>query len=184
MTATATSRHADRLAASLRKRHGREIDQLRERAWSRPWDGRGFPPAGRLILCVQDRDKPISVLFTYDVGAHNCGWWRNSQYDRCWHLSMVVLKRAARLVDLAFETPTDLEVRAIARAFFGEDVRRAWVEPPASAFDAYRTAPQSRHTYHVRVFTDRAGNAITPEGEVYTLKPWDDGTSPAKVFRS
>jgi len=84
----------------------------------------------------------------------------------------------------ASSTFLPLEVRAIARAFFGEDVRRAWVEPPASAFDAYRTAPRVVHTWALNKIRDRAGNAITPEGEVYTLKPGDDGTSPAKVFRS
>jgi hypothetical protein len=183
VTAT-VNRRADELAADLVRRRGREIARMRRQAWTHPWEGRGMPPPIRTVLILDDPEKPISCLFTYDVGAHNCGWWRNSQYDRCWHLSLVVMKPGARVLEGAFETPTDVEWRAIAAAFFGPDVTRAWIEPPASAFDTYRTSPQSRHTYHVRVFTDREGHALTPEGEVYTLKPWEDGTSPAKVFRS
>lgn len=50
----------------------------------------------------------------------------------------------------------------------------------ASVLDVYRMP----HVAHVRLFLDRQNRPILPEGEVYTLKPWDDGSSPEKVFRS
>jgi hypothetical protein len=65
------------------------------------------------------------------------------------------------------------------RAAFGGEVTKAWIEPPASALDLYRLP----NVGHVRLFLDRESRPILPEGEVYHLKPWSDGSSPEKVFR-
>lgn len=162
------------------RRHRTVFEILRERARARPWDGQGVPARGHqmIISSPEDPEKTLSVLLTFDVGYHASGWWRNSDYDRCWHLSMVVV------TPWGFETPTRAELEAVASAIFGPDLQKAWIEPPASAFDAHRTAAPSRHTYHVRVFVDRrTGEAIVPRGEVYDLVPWPEGDSPQEVYR-
>lgn len=121
----------------------------------------------------------VSVIASHDQGTHASGWWRNSDYDRCWHLSMCAQHHADGLVDLPAA-----DLRAWAEGVYGRHLAIAWTEPPASKIDVHRNAPASPYTTHVRVFLDREGNPIQPEGEVYTLKPWVQGDSPAKVFRS
>jgi hypothetical protein len=128
-------------------------------------------------LPLTDPSVTISVLASHDQGTHASGWWRNSDYDRCWHLSLCALHPAHGYVDLP-----DSDLKSWARGVFGQHVAISWTEPPASKLDIYRDAPASAYTTHVRVFLDQGGNPIQPEGEVYTLKPWDEG-SPAKVFR-
>jgi hypothetical protein len=170
---------AAEVAARVALRYGDLVRRMTSYAARNPWGGQ-LPVSPRQRACLAFPEEPermFSVLLTFDVGYHASGWWRNSQYDRCWHLSLCIATRTS------LETPELFEAQGIARAFFGEDVRLGWVEPPASAFDAYRTAPASRHTYHIRVFVDRTGKAIQPQGEVYDLVPFEDGTSPLKVFR-
>jgi hypothetical protein len=165
--------------------HGQGIRRLKRHAVRNPWDGRtALPPGHRAVWPDPDEpEKLFSILLSYDVGHHSSGWWRNSLYERCLHLSLTIMKRGVASLRGALETPTQAEMQAVARAFFGEDVAKAWIEPPAGAFDAYRNAPQSGHCWHIRLFTDAAGNPIHPEGEVYDLVPFSDGTSPEKVFR-
>jgi hypothetical protein len=153
------------------------------RAKNRPWYGQEavHPRHVLATTALTEPGRPVRLLLTYDAGYHACGWWRNSDYDRCWHLSVSCL--AGLLVPgrapTDVEAPSDDEVRAWSRALFGEHVVWTWTEPPASTLDPYRKPGVA----HVRLFTDRAGTPILPVGEVYDLKPWDDGTSPAKVFR-
>lgn len=120
------------------------------------------------------------MLYSFDIGTHDSGWWANSEYNACKHLSIVGITREACF---NYENISDVELRAWARVWFGSDVSKAWNEPPASKYDEYRNAAASSHANHIRVFVDRKGNAIIPEGEVYTLKPFDDGSSPDKIFR-
>lgn len=120
----------------------------------------------------------VSLIASHDQGTHASGWWRNSDYDRCWHLSICAI-HGGMYADLP-----DVDLRAWSRGVFGKHLTLAWIEPPASKLDLYRTAAASAYTTHVRVFLDRQGHPIQPEGEVYTLKPWIEGDSPAKVFRT
>jgi hypothetical protein len=126
---------------------------------------------------IHDEAVTVSIIASEDRGAHASGWWRNADYDRCWHLSICAMTRAG-YVDLP-----DEDRRLWASAVFGKHLSIAWVEPAASKLDIYRDAPASAYTTHVRVFLDQDGHPIKPEGEVYTLKPWADGSSPDKVFR-
>jgi hypothetical protein len=179
------------------RRYAKTFSLLRRRARQFPWQGR-TEISDALKAEVESPEEPgkrISILLTFDVGHHASGWWRNSGYDQCWHVSLCVVKETLLEIPgetvrgpdgriAAFETPTQGDLRTIAEAIFGADVRKAWIEPPAGSFDPYRNKPQSRHAYHVRVFVDRrTGASIVPQGEVYDLKPWSEGDSPEKVHR-
>jgi hypothetical protein len=173
------------LAEKIDRRYRGEVLRLQRAAYARPWDGRsrlGSEHRAR-VQCITEPALAVSVLLTFDHGPHAvAGWWRNSQYDRCWHLSLVGFVRGART-----PTPVELpreEVAAWGLAFYGEDAAKAWNEPPAGEGDAYRGAEVSRYTWHTRLFVDQQMQPIVPEGEVYTLIPFDDGSSPEKVFRS
>lgn len=170
------------LARLLAFRHQSVIDQLRNRALLHAWNGRDpIHPRHRSIApSLVDQDLRISLMLTLDRGAHASGWWRNSQYETCLHLSTVALTKE-RSPQYA-EVP-EVERRAWVFAIFGEDAPKCWNEPPAAEHDEYRCAPASRHTWHTRLFLDQQMRPIQPTGEVYTLVPFDDGTSPEKVFR-
>lgn len=176
----------EELIEKIEIKHGRQIKQQLIWAKQTPWTGKGIVPQ-RHRMVVDSLTEPgllLSILITYDTGTHASGWWKNSEYNSCWHLSMVGMASRKRLVTNGseYETVPELERRAWGHVVFGEHVAKAWNEPPASVFDPHRNAPASSHTWHARVFTDREGHAIIPKGEVYTLRPWDEGDSPEKVF--
>lgn len=169
----------DEVAATLDFRHGTDVALVRLSAVAQPWNGRGVTPASQRLVVpsVTDRDLRISMIYTYDTGTHESGWWKNSEYNACKHLSMV------GMADGGYAKVPPIDLAAWARVWFGEDFRKAWNEPPADHFDEYRDAPASAFTNHVRVFVDQEMNTIIPEGEVYTLKPFEDGSSPDKIVR-
>lgn len=136
------------------------------------------PQRHRAILrAVTEQMLKVSVILTHDIGTHESAWWRNSDMNECIHLSLVG-QYPGELTDLP-----EVERRAWGLAVFGPEIRKTWWEPPADAGDPYRDAPASRYTHHLRLFLDRQGHPIVPQGEVYSLVPWDDGTSPEKIYR-
>lgn len=171
------------LAERIDREHRAQIIRLSRAALLDPHDGRRpVDPQHRIkVRSVAEYGLHASVMLTFDRGAHASGWWRNSQYETCWHLSLVGVTRDARRDYAAL--PRE-EIAAWALAIFGEDAAKAWNEPPAGEHDPHRTAESSRYTWHTRVFVDQQGRPIVPEGEVYTLIPFDDGSSPDKIFRS
>lgn len=167
----------DEVATTLAFRHGSTVAQIRLAAAAQPWNGRdATPQSQRLVVpSVTDKDLKISMIYTFDKGTHESGWWKNSEYNACKHLSMAAFTRAG------YEQVPAIDLAAWARVWFGEDFRKAWNESPAALGDEYRDAPASHYTNHVRVFVDQHMNSIIPQGEVYTLKPFDDGSSPDKI---
>lgn len=156
-----------------------------------------------LTTALLEPDRPTRICLTYDFGTHASGWWRNSDYDRCWHVSIshpqenrLAISRIGtpeglleiqsphplhgkQFVGQVVEPPSDEETRAWARAAFPHHYRWCWIEPPASRLDPYRLPGVS----HVRLFLNQQDQPIKPEGEVYRLKPYPDGSSPEKIFR-
>lgn len=167
--------------------------RLMRHAFDHPWRG-DEPlncPAHLLdTTAITEPGRPVRVLFSLDFDYHGSGWFANSDYDRCLHLSVShprpdrpKLYRAGignsptDRVGADIEAPSDDEVRAWGRVLYRADCRMAWLEPPASAFDPYRAPGVS----HLRLYLDKSGQPMQPRGEVYHLRPWDDGSSPAKV---
>lgn len=169
---------ADRIAAlDADTRVARRTRRTASLRW--PWRGQDGLPAWHRIVVPSVTGDPVQVstLLSFDVGPHASGWWRNSEYERCWHLSLAA-RDSRGFVDL----PRD-DLMAWTALELGDDRRMAWTEPPAGIFDQYRNVPASRFTTHVRLFCDQQNRPIQPTGEVYTLVPFADGSSPAKVFR-
>jgi len=105
-----------------------------------------------LIACrsffVPQRAK---VIFTRDAGYHSCGWWKNPDYEQCYHLS------------ISFEDGyLARRAEVLAKAFFGDDVRLLWIEPPHTA------KGKQLEVWHYRLFCDPAWKGIKPCGEVYS----------------
>jgi hypothetical protein len=171
------------------------VAQLLHHAHAHPWRG------DRTLTCpghradttaITEPGRPVRLLLSLDHGYHQSGWFANSDYERCLHLS-VSFPRPDRpklwlprpgvdgldvpVAGQDLEAPADAEVRAWGRVFFHEHALMSWLEPAVGPLDPYRTPGVS----HLRLYLDQAGRPFTPTGEVYTLRPFEDGTSPAKV---
>lgn len=120
-------------------------------------------------------------LFTRDVGHHACGWWKNPDYERCYHLSIshyvvgsherlprnVVVNRM--LIDRVYDTHQD----------------KLWAEPP------YSDEGKRNDVWHYRLFCDAAWSPILPRGEVYSKEfteqgwlSWSDAKAADHAFQT
>lgn len=98
-------------------------------------------------------DSPATVIFTRDTGCHSSGWWKNPDYERCWHLSCAFAEGFTRR-----------RGDALARLFFGDAARLTWIEPP------YTPEGKQRGVWHYRLFCDAGWQPIKPVGEVYSRR--------------
>lgn len=97
--------------------------------------------------------SPATVIFTADVGHHTCGWWKNPDYERCWHLSCSFAEGFTRQ-----------RGDSLAKLLFEEFANLCWIEPP------YSEHGKQIEVYHYRLFCDRGWNPIKPDGEVYSRR--------------
>jgi hypothetical protein len=100
------------------------------------------------------------LIFTRDVGHHACGWWKNPEYERCYHLSMSAPPALIWTPDTP-ELNDDLEL-AWLKAFFKDKLNMLWFEGP------YSPEGKAHNVKHWRLFCDPAWQPIIPRGEVYT----------------
>ena len=91
------------------------------------------------------------IILTRDVGYHTSGWWKNPDYERCYHLS------------ISFPGGRDIrKLEHILEKFFGNNRRLLWCEPP------YSKQGKQVEVYHYRLFCDENWQPIMPRGEVYS----------------
>jgi hypothetical protein len=125
------------------------------------YTGRLNTPYDRLYFdCCQGEDAASGtrLIFTRDVGHHSSGWWKNPDYERCYHLSL-------SFYDPQTEERTNQD-KALARLwcslFFGDDVKLLWCEPP------YSKPGKANDVCHYRLFCDPGWQPIKPRKEVYS----------------
>lgn len=164
-------------------------------AYQHPWRGDTTLQCPHHLLdttAITEPGRPVRALLSLDHGYHASGWFANSDYELNLHLSLSHPRPELSPLwhpgkpELGFgggptgqvETVSDEEARAWGRVVFGEHCTMTWFEPAASVFDAYRMP----NVVHLRLFLDRDTlQPFIPEGEPYTLRPWADGSSPAKI---
>lgn len=134
----------------------------RLRAQRGTYDGRADDRNMRLMrqcahLYSLNPEASARMIYTRDVGHHSSGWWKNPHYERCLHLSISFCVNPTD-DPLPFDKRT---AERIARAFFGDDTPKCWVEPP------YSPEGQRCGVHHYRLFCDEGWNPILPKGEVY-----------------
>jgi len=93
------------------------------------------------------------VIFTRDVGYHSLGWWKNPDYERCFHLS--VSFPAGRNKN---------HLNKILLGIFGKHVNLLWEESPHSEHG------KRLEVWHYRLFCDEQWSPIMPKGEVYSTQ--------------
>lgn len=116
------------------------------------WNGKDFTP---YFLACQwlIEELGCQVIFTREEGYHSSGWWKNPDYERCYHLSVSFpggrdVKRTAKLVDL----------------IFGANHKLLWVEPP------YSKEAVKAEVWHYRLFCNEFWQPVKPRGEVYSTQ--------------
>jgi hypothetical protein len=111
-------------------------------------------------------ESGTGLIFTRDIGHHSSGWFKNPDYERCWHLSL-------SFWDFEQEIARPFEFKlaeAWVRAFYGQDARFVWEEGMTDEHRKKVEALSSAYpeVRHYRVFCDPAWKPIIPRGEVYT----------------
>lgn len=91
------------------------------------------------------------IILTRDVGYHSSGWWKNPDYERCYHLSISFPSGLNRK-----------KLEYILEKFFGNNRRLLWCEAP------YSKQGKQNEVYHYRLFCDENWQPIMPRGEVYS----------------
>lgn len=153
--------------------------------------------ARRVVRAITEPELVMSLLLSRDRRHHSVGWWRNAEYEYCWHLSMAA-KAIGPPVDQGgwaaadFEEIPRGEVKAWTDIIFGEHVDKLWFEP--GGIDPRLTREEARtHAkfWQMRLFLDpelldargEPHVPFIPRGEVYGLTRWIPGLTPEKVDR-
>ncbi len=102
--------------------------------------------------------RGITTIFTRDVGYHTSGWWKNPDYEQCYHLSVSFFDPATLEPCLADKNI----VRQLVKGFFTKYAKWVWIEPPYSQYG------QESGVFHYRLFCNDAWQPIKPRGEVYS----------------
>jgi hypothetical protein len=105
------------------------------------------------------------IIFTRDAGHHSSGWWKNPEYERCWHLSL-------SFVDPLTLKPRDKDILLTDKwiqAFYHDNKRYLWSESPFSPIGKHRGV------WHYRVFCNEGWSPIIPKGEVYSKELTEAG---------
>jgi len=147
-------------------------DEVAKKMWRRAfngtWDGRAVRTASEYRAIYEqpyfDRcrgaHEPTGtvLIFTRDVGMHSSGWWKNPDYERCFHLSL-----SYRDPETDRPRPRDVKLsKEWVQAFFHEHQRLIWAEPP------YSDEGKVSDVWHYRVFCDANWVPMLPRKEVYT----------------
>lgn len=130
------------------------------------YDGRNTPHNRALLGRCTWRHLPTGtdIIFTRDAGMHASGWWKNPDFDRCFHLSLSFVD-VDLVNDRFYARPQDRQLAARwCWTFFQGDARKLWIEPPFS------DVGKARDVYHYRLFVDEGWQPITPRGEVYSKR--------------
>lgn len=127
---------------------------------SRRYNGLNTPENRWLLQSCTGDHLPTGtrLIFSFDEGHHSSGWWKNPDYERCWHLSI-----SFRDPLTGSNLPKDVKLtNRWLEAFYGENCRYLWAESP------YSPHGKRADAWHYRIFCDPAWEPIVPRGEVYS----------------
>ena len=139
---------------------------LRGRAMLGIFDGHMSPRTQRYMrrCSFGDTATGARLIFTRDTGHHTSGWWKNPDYERCFHLSTSPLPSPIIMPSVVVAELDKKTLAAWVRAFYGDDSRNVWAEPP------YSDHGKRNGVWHWRLFCDETWRPILPRGEVYSLE--------------
>ena len=143
---------------------GRLAATMTRAAKSGTWDGVRLTPYFDRCRWVF-RPLGCKAIYTRDVGYHTSGWWKNPDYERCFHLSLSFVDP-----ETGEPAPRDPVLTALfLEALFGPHRRWLWCEPP------HTQRGKRLAVWHYRLFCDPAWEPIKPRGEVYSRELTEAG---------
>lgn len=136
----------------------------------------------------------VRLMLTRDRMHHSVGWWRNAEYEYCWHLSIssreaLAFRMGLAGLKLSHEVPyvplEKTEEMYWGRLFFQNHADKVWHEPGGTDPRLTREEKvRNRAICHLRLFLDpETFQPFMPQGEVYQLTRWIPGLTPEKVDR-
>lgn len=128
------------------------FQRIRKTANHGVFDGRHITPYFEECRWWLERFDCL-IIFTRDVGHHTSGWWKNPDYERCYHLSISFPGGRNRKKE-----------EYVLQKLFRSNCRLLWCEPP------YSIEGKKAEVYHYRLFCDENWEAIKPRGEVYNTQ--------------
>lgn len=132
------------------------IKRIVHQAGSGIWDGQTMDLYWDSCRWILDRHL-MTIILTRDAYHHLSGWWKNPDYERCWHLSMAFYDRHWQSKDKDVKK-TELFLSYI----FGKHKTKIWTEPP------YSERGKKMGIWHYRLFCDERWIPIIPRKEVYS----------------
>jgi hypothetical protein len=107
----------------------------------------------------------VRIIFTRDAGHHTGGWFKNPQYERCYHMSIsfrdpsgtILLPQQKRLAG------------ELAHSAYGNNSRLLWIEGP------FTSIGRQYDIWHYRLFCDCYWRPILPSKEVYSTEFTEKG---------
>jgi hypothetical protein len=143
---------------------------------------------------VAPEEVYVRLLLTRDRMHHSVGWWRNAEYEYCWHLSIsardavdarLAIAGLKKRAEVGYVSLPEREEVYWGRLFFADHAGKVWHEPGGT--DPRLTREEKlrhRHIVHLRLFLDpETFEPFIPTGEVYDLTRWIAGLTPEKVDR-
>lgn len=143
--------------------------EMRTTARQLPCNGGGTGIVDRYVLERGHRvhvHSGSSLTYTRDAGMHSGGWWKNPDYERCFHLSLCFFDPETR----EWAPHNHKMAQEWCTFFFGDARRMLWIEPPL-------TKPgKQAGTWHYRLFMDESWTVpLLPRGEVYSRELTEAG---------
>lgn len=118
--------------------------------------------AWRDIIARTNPELRIRLCLTRDKMHHSVGWWRNAEYELCWHLSISAWDRQRR------PEPEDIppeEERYWSFAAFPQNTDKLWHEPGGT--DPRLTPTEKMRHRHFAPFF-----ALAVQMDPYTPEPF------------
>lgn len=172
----------------------RDRNRLLDHAHAHPWPG-DTPldcPLHRLeTTSINEPGRPVRLLISVDVNYHGSGWFANSDWEKCLHISISHPRtdrprlylpgpetvHTVPILGHDVEAPEGIEIRNWGRVFFRGHAPKSWLEPAVGPLDPHRAPGVA----HLRLYLDQDDRPMMPRGEPYHLRPFADGSSPAKI---
>ena len=140
------------------------VAYMKKQAFTGSYDGLTYSPYLRSCQST-DRGTGAVLVFTRDAGMHSGGWWKNPDYERCFHLSI-----SFRHILTWEHKPKDARLTLkYLKAFFSADYRKTWSEGPKGE------GGKKADCWHYRLFCDENWQVIEPRGEVYSKELTEAG---------
>jgi hypothetical protein len=142
--------------------------KLQIASWLDTFDGTMTPRSSRYLDAATAFHAPSGslLIFTRDTGHHTSGWFKNPEFERCFHFSLHFTEPFERTMPRQFDKKLAQEWCEL---LFEDHARKVWIESAKTA------EGRTLEVLHYRLFCDERWSPIMPRGEVYSREFTEKG---------